>query len=363
MSEPTSPLFTPTTLGAIPLANRIVMAPMTRSRASTDNIPNALMAEYYAQRAGAGLLISEGTSPSPNGVGYARIPGLWSEEQVAAWQPVTAAVHARGGKIAVQLMHTGRVGHPFNLPAGAELLAPSALALEEEIFTDRQGKLPAATPLAMTEAAIISTRDEFITAAINARRAGFDGVELHAANGYLLEQFISPITNRREDGWGGSIQKRLRFVLEVAHVVAAAIGGERVGIRLSPYGANAGMKPYPEVEETYKALVQALIPTGLAYIHLLDHSALGAPPVPEALKRELRAAWPRTTILCGGFLRATAEEALREGYADLIAFGRPFIPNPDFVARLAKDLPLAAPDFATFYSPAAAGYTDYPNAE
>jgi N-ethylmaleimide reductase len=354
-------LFAPTALGKLPLSNRLVMAPMTRSRAE-GNVPNALMAEYYGQRAGAGLIITEGTSPSPNGLGYARIPGLFSAAQVAGWRRVTTAVHAKGGHIFVQLMHTGRVGHPLNLPAGAELIAPSAIAAPGSIYTDAQGMQPHPAPRAMTEADLASTREEFVRAARHAVEAGFDGVELHAANGYLLEQFISPVTNRRTDAHGGSVEKRLRFVLEVAQATADAIGGHRLGVRLSPHGVNAGMQPYPETDATHRLLVERLAATGVQYIHLVDHSALGAPPVPEALKRDLRRAWPRTFIASGGFDRATAEVALRAGAADLIAFGRPFLANGDLVLRLQKGLPLNPPDFGTFYTPGPKGYTDYPAA-
>jgi len=355
-------LFDPVTLGPLTLKNRLVMSPMTRSRAVEAATPNALMAEYYGQRATAGLIVTEGTSPSPNGTGYPRIPGLWSAGQVAGWKQVTEAVHARGGRIFVQLMHTGRVGHPLNLPAGAELLAPSAVAAPGEMYTDPKGPQPHPVPRAMTDAEVRHAIGEHVAAARNAIAAGFDGVELHGANGYLLEQFLSPDTNRRTDAWGGSVEKRLGFVLEVARQVAAAIGGERVGIRLSPYGVNAGMVAYPEIDETYRKLVPALVATGLQYVHLVDHSAMGAPPVPAELKLALRQAWPRTFILAGGFDRASAEVALREGRADLVALGRPFLANPDLVARLQRGLPLNAPDFATFYTPGPKGYTDYPAA-
>ena len=353
-------LFAPTTLGPLALRNRIVMAPMTRSRALEASTPSDLMAEYYGQRAGAGLIITEGVSPAPNGTGYPRIPGLWSAPQVEGWKKVTQAVHAKGGRIFAQLMHTGRVGHPLNLPAGAEVVAPSAVALEGEMYTDAKGMQPHPVPRAMGEADVRQAVGEFVLASRNAIAAGFDGVELHGANGYLIEQFLSPHTNQRTDAWGGSVEKRLGFVLEVAKSVSAAIGGARVGIRLSPYGANAGMKPYPEIDETYTTLVPRLASTGIQYVHIVDHSAMGAPEVPETLKRALRKAWPRTFMLAGGFDRASAEAALNDGRCDLVAFGRPFLANPDFVARLERGLPLNAPDFATFYTPGPKGYTDYP---
>ena len=355
-------LFAPTTLGPLALRNRIVMSPMTRNRAIEANTPNDLMAEYYGQRAAAGLIITEGTSPAPNGTGYPRIPGLWSAAQVEGWKKVTQAVHEKGGHIFAQLMHTGRVGHPLNLPAGAELVAPSAVALEGEMYTDAQGMQPHPAPRAMNEVDLRKAVDEFVMASRNAIASGFDGIELHGANGYLLEQFLSPHTNQRTDAWGGSVEKRLAFVLEVAKSVVAAIGGARVGIRLSPYGANAGMKPYPEVDETYTTLVPRLAVAGLQYVHIVDHSAMGAPPVPETLKRALRQAWPRTFILAGGFDRASAEAALNERRCDLVAFGRAFLANPDLVTRLERGLPLNAPDFATFYTPGPKGYTDYPTA-
>jgi N-ethylmaleimide reductase len=357
---PDTLLFAPATLGSLSLKNHLVMAPMTRSRAVEASTPNALMAEYYAQRSGAGLIVTEGTSPSPNGTGYPRIPGLWSGAQVEGWKLVTRAVHERGGRIFVQLMHTGRVGHPLNLPPGGEVLAPSAVAAPGEMYTDAKGPQPHPTPRAMTEAEVRAAIEEYVTASRNAIAAGFDGVELHGANGYLMEQFISPDTNRRTDAWGGTLEKRLAFVLEVARRTAAAIGGERVGIRLSPYGVNAGMVAYPEIDETYRTLVPALASTGIQYVHLVDHSAMGAPVVPEALKAALRKAWPRTFILAGGFDRDSAEAALREGRCDLVAFGRPFLANPDLVTRLERRVPLQAPDFGTFYTPGPKGYTDYP---
>lgn len=352
-------LFEPVTLGKLQLRNRIVMAPMTRSRAVEGNTANQLMAEYYAQRAGAGLIISEGTSPSPNGTGYARIPGIWSKRQVAGWEKVTAAVHAKGGTIFVQLMHTGRVGHPSNLPPGAEVLAPSAVAAEGTIFTDAQGPQPYPVPRAMSEAEIWATVDEYTQAARNAIAAGFDGVELHAANGYLLEQFLSPHTNQRDDAWGGSVPKRIGFVIEVVKRVTAAIDAHRVGIRLSPYGTNASMKPYPEIDQTYLELAERLAPYGLQYVHLVDQPG-GGPKIPESLRRAIRHAWPRTLILCGSLDRGLAEAALRDGKGDLFAFARSFLANPDLVARMERNLSLNAPDPTTFYTPGPKGYTDYP---
>ena len=227
---------------SLQLANRIVMAPMTRSRAVDANTPNALMAEYYGQRATAGLVITEGTSPSPNGLGYARIPGLFNEAHVRGWKPVVDAVHAKGGKLFVQLMHTGRVSHAANLPAGAEVLAPTADVCPGEMYTDSQGMQPHTAPRAMSTTDIDRAVDEFATSARLAVEAGFDGIELHAANGYLIEQFLNANVNRRTDGYGAGIEGRNRFALEIARATADAIGAHRVGIRLSPYGARCAPK-------------------------------------------------------------------------------------------------------------------------
>lgn len=352
-------LFDTFSLRATSLANRAVMSPLTRNRA-IGNIPNSLMATYYAQRAGAGLIVTEGTSPSPNGLGYARIPGLFDDAQVQGWKEVTDAVHANGGKIVVQLMHTGRVGQQANLPSGAEVLGPSDGACPGEIWTDGQGSVPHTPARAMTSADIAGTIDEYVAAARLAIAAGFDGIELHAANGYLLEQFLNANVNQRTDGYGGTPDARNRLVLEVARATAAAIGAARVGIRLSPHGAFNATGSFDGVDEQYLALVKALSALGLMYVHLLDHSAMGAPAVPASLKASLRAAFDGPFILAGGFDKASAEQALAAGQADLIAFGRAFLANPDLPARLRENAPLNDPDPGTFYTPGEKGYTDYP---
>ena len=352
-------LFSSTTLGPLALQNRLVMAPLTRSRA-IGNIPNDLMVKYYAQHASAGLIITEGTSPSPNGLGYARIPGIYSAEQVAGWKRVTSAVHPLGAKIFVQLMHCGRVAHPLNLPADARILGPSAVAAAGEMYTDAEGMQPNATPAAMTEADIKSAIDEYAQAAKNAVAAGFDGVELHGANGYLLEQFFRPTSNRRTDRYGGSIENRARFVLEVTRAVIGAIGKDKVGIRLSPFGAFNDMPAYPTMEADYTYLAGELNAIGLVYIHLVDHSSMGAPPVPESMKATFRRVFKRTLILSGGYDAVRAESDLEAGKCDLVAFGRPFLANPDLVARWKAGAALNAPDMSTFYTPGPKGYTDYP---
>ena len=358
-----SRLFSPFHLGPIALANRVVMSPMTRSRA-IGNVPNELMARYYAQRATAGLIITEGTAPSPNGLGYARIPGLFNDEQVAGWRLVTDAVHAAGGRIFVQLMHTGRVGHPLNLPEGAEILGPSAIAAPGEMWTDAQQMQPHPVPREMTGADIQAVIAEFAQAAKRAIDAGFDGIELHGANGYLLEQFLNPGANQRTDAYGGDAEGRTRLVVEVARAVVAAVGADRVGIRLSPYGASCGMvSQYAGIEETYGLLATQLDALGLAYVHLVDHSALGAPAVPASIKDLVRKNFTRTLILAGGYDAGQAVQDLEAGRGDLVGFGRPFIANPDLVARLQTGKALAAPDPATFYTPGEQGYTDYPAGE
>ncbi len=352
-------LFDPVALGPLALPNRIVMAPMTRNRASASHLPTPIMAAYYAQRAEAGLLITEGTAPTPSGCGYARIPGLWSEEQVAAWRVVTDAVHDRGGRIAVQLMHTGRVGHPDNQPPGARLLAPSAVPLDATVRT-AAGPLPCPTPLAMTEAQIEAALDGFAQAARNARAAGFDLVELHGANGYLIEQFLAPCTNQRTDRWGGDLPGRARFAIEVARRVGEAIGADRVGMRLSPLGVVNRIRPWPGVPSDYAWLAEQLGGLDLATLHLVDHRDLGGAPVPSRVARKLRRAFSGAFILSGGYDRARADADLAADKGDLVAFGRAFLANPDLVERLRRDAPLNVPDHATFYSGEERGYLDYP---
>lgn len=352
--------FSPLQAGSLTFSNRIVMAPMTRSRA-INNIPNALMATYYAQRAGAGLIVTEGVSPSPNGLGYARMPGIFSYEQIEAWKQVTNAVHARGGKIFAQLMHAGRVGHALNLPAGGRIVAPSAIASSGYMWTDQEGKKHLPIPQELSSEGIQKAKQEFIQGAINAIKAGFDGVELHGANGYLLEQFLSPHSNHRTDTYGGSIENRSRFVLEVVTAVTEAIGKDRTGIRLSPYGVANDMLHYPEIDATYTYLTEELNTLGITYIHLVDHSAGGAPEVPLRIKQSVRGKFRNVLILSGGYDHKRAEEDLSLGVADLVAFGKPFINNPDLVERFQNNLPLnLILDASTFYTASAKGYTDYP---
>lgn len=357
-------LFSNCHLGGIEIKNRVVMAPMTRSRA-VGNLANDLMVEYYRQRAGAGLIITEGTSPSPNGLGYARIPGLFSPEQTDAWKRVTDAVHARSGRIFIQLMHAGRVGSVLNLPVGAELVAPSAVAMSGKIWTDSQGEQPYDMPRAMTPDDIRHAINEYAQAARNAISAGFDGVELHGANGYLITQFLDPGSNRRIDAYGRDAAGRNRFALEVAAAVIAEIGADRVGIRLSPHGVFNDMSgTYDGIAVQYADLAAALGTLKPVYLHMVDHSAMGAPkPEPATVKamcHEFRAAGGQAVILSGGYDRDRAEADLQSGAADMVAYGRPFIANPDLVERMKSGIPLVEPDQATFYTPGKEGYTDYP---
>ncbi|NNF12584.1 MAG: alkene reductase [Gemmatimonadetes bacterium] len=359
----TSELLEPIDLNGIQVENRFVMAPMTRSRA-VGNVPNDLMVEYYRQRAGAGLIVTEGTAPSPNGLGYPRIPGIFQSDQVAGWRKVTDAVHAEGGRIFVQLMHTGRVSHPDNLPGGAEVVAPSAVALEDtKMWVDGEGELPIPEPRAMTADDVLRAIDEYVDAARKAIVAGFDGVELHGANGYLIQQFIHPVTNQRDDDWGGSIGKRIRFPLEVARAVADAVGGDRVGIRISPYGVFNEMPHYDQIDETYEALVKGLDEIGLAYLHVVDHSSMGAPELPQDIQRRMRALFSGAYVLSGGYGFDEANEDLAEDQGDLVAFGRPFLANPDLVERFRRGAELNEPDPSTFYTPGSEGYLDYPALE
>ncbi|SNT37042.1 N-ethylmaleimide reductase [Ekhidna lutea] len=356
-----STLFDTYQLGNIQLSNKTVMAPMTRSRSTQTHIPTPIMTDYYAQRAGAGLIVTEGVAPSPNGVGYPRIPGLYNQKQIEAWRPITKAVHDKGGKIFAQLMHTGRISHPLNMPEGSIVMAPSAIAASTtKMYTDQEGPQDLPTPKEMTKSDIKKTIEEFAHAAKNAIEAGFDGVELHAANGYLIEQFISPDSNQRTDEYGGSIEGRVKFALEVAEQTIAVIGAEKVGIRLSPYGAFNDINPFSGQEETFTYLAKKLGELNLVYLHLVDHSDMGAPEVPRTLKEEMRDAFGNTVIISGGYDRDRAENHLKDGLGHLVAFGKPFLANPDLVERMKQNAPLNQPDFDTLYTPGEKGYTDYP---
>ena len=355
-----SKLFSKTKLGQIELKNHMVMAPMTRSRA-IDNIPNDLMAEYYAQRSEAGLIVTEGTSPSPDGLGYARIPGIFSPEQIEGWKKITSAVHSKNGKIFVQLMHTGRISHGANMPAGSEIIAPSAIAAKGQMWTDAHGLQDHPVPKEMKSYDIEKAIKEYVRAARNAVEAGFDGVELHGANGYLMDQFLNPGSNKRNDVYGGNAENRCRFVLEATGDVSRAIGKEKTGIRLSPYGAFNDVGPFPETEEQYSFLAEKLNAIGIVYVHLVDHSSMGAPKVEFTTVQKIRNTFKNSLILSGGYTRERAEKDLESGIADLIAFGKPFLANPDLVYRLLNNRELNEVSMDTLYTADAKGYTDYPS--
>ncbi|WP_030270332.1 alkene reductase [Streptomyces sp. NRRL B-24484] len=348
--------FDPIVLGGRRLASRLVMAPMTRSRAYGPGAePTELMATYYAQRAGAGLVVTEGIQPSPVGQGYPDTPGLHTAGQVEAWRQVTDAVHREGGVIFAQLMHTGRIGHPSLLPDGLVPVAPSAVAAPGQVFT-HEGPQDFVTPRELTDAEIRRTVADFAAAARNAIEAGFDGVEIHGANGYLVHQFLAPNTNLRTDGWGGGPQGRIRFAVEVVTAVAEAIGGDRVGLRISPGNPYNGIAE-DDPREVYEALLDGIAGLDLAYLHLLEGPD-------RDLTARLRKAWQGTFVL-NPFTHpaATGPEALalvEDGTADMIAYGALFLANPDLPARLAAGGPFNTPDPATFYGGDHRGYTDYP---
>jgi N-ethylmaleimide reductase len=346
-------LFTQITVGKLELRNRIVMAPMTRSRA-IGNLPTDAMAQYYEQRASAGLIITEGIAPSANALGYARIPGLFTPEQVRGFRAITARVHARGGAIFAQLMHVGRIAHTLNMPKGGRVLAPSSVQAKGSMYTGAQGLQPFSAPEAMTPADLEQTKQEFVLAAQNAIEAGFDGVELHGANGYLLEQFMHPQTNLRTDAYGGGDAQRNRFVLETVEAVAQAIDRQRVAIRISPYNTFNDIAVRADAVAAYADLARGL--RDLAYVHVVGN----AHPRFQATLVAIRREFPGPIMLNGGFDRERAEHALRAGQADLVSFGRPFIANPDFVERLSRRAPLAEPDASTFYTAGVEGYVDYP---
>lgn len=332
------------------------MAPMTRSRA-LNNIPNKLMVTYYKQRSGAGLIITEGTSPGPEGLGYPRIPGIFSEAQVEGWSAITKAVHEGGSKIFVQLMHTGRIAHHANLPEGYQPVGLSNITAAGQIFTDTAGMQDHSAPVALDAQGIEKMINDFVKAAGNAIKAGFDGVELHGANGYLLEQSLNPHVNNRSDNYGGSIENRSRLTLEIAEKIAGAIGPERVGLRISPFSLLNDMPAYDEAEvhETYAYLSGELNRLGIAYIHVSDN-----PAIPAKTHQAIRNAFSNILIYCNGLTAETAEAKLQNGSADLVAFGRSFLSNPDFIRRMEKSDPLNEVDYKTLYTAGEAGYIDYP---
>ncbi len=355
-------LFRPFDLAGLALPNRIVMAPMTRNRADRAAVPSPMAVEYYASRAAAGLLVTEATQVTQAGQGYARTPAIGSDAQVAAWRTVTDAVHEAGGRIFLQVWHTGRISHRVMQPGGALPVAPSAIAAPGKIFT-WEGLKDFEAPRALETAELPGIVEYFVTGARRAIEAGFDGVEVHAANGYLLEQFLDDGTNHRTDAYGGSIANRARLVLEVVEAVAAAIGRERVGVRVSPGGTFNGMHD-SDPAALHGYLATELGRLGIAYLHVIEPmQPITVDGAPVSAVRHLRERFPGALIAAGGFTRESAEEALRAGSADLVAFGKPFLANPDLPARFALRAPLNTPDPSTFYTGDAKGYIDYPTLE
>lgn len=353
-------LFSPLTYNHLFLKNRVVMAPLTRCRA-IDHLPNELMATYYGQRASCGLIISEGTAPSPSGCGYARMPGIYSNEQIEKWKLVTDEVHANGGKIFVQLMHTGRVSHPLNMPENGQALSPADIFIKDKkLYVDGQGPCRIPPPIVMSALDIENTVQEYIHAVSNAIEAGFDGIELHGANGYLIEQFINPKINTRTDHWGGSLRNRSHFLLQIVERIRSLWPTLPIGVRLSPNSTFNEMPLYADIDLTYRYLAKSLSGLDVTYIHLVDHESWGLPVVPRSLQDDIRADFSGLLILSGGYNQFRAEDDLSKIRADLIAFGRPFISNPDLVERMKNLWPMTIPDKQTFYSSGVDGYIDYP---
>ena len=349
-------LFAPYRLGDLDLSNRLVMSPMTRSRALEGNVPNPLAATYYGQRASAGLIVTEATQVSPQGVGYIRTPGIHSAEQVRGWRAITDAVHRAGSKIFAQLWHVGRVSHP-DFHGGALPVAPSALSVEGEAFTT-QGRTKLVTPRALEIDELPGIVATFRAGAENAKAAGFDGVELHGANGYLLDQFLRDGSNRRTDAYGGSIENRARFPLEVVDAVTAVWGPQRVGYKVAPYFSGYSMSDSHPLE-TFSFIASQLSKRGLLYLHVteaVNNPAAGSERATPILRGKFKGA----LIANGGYDVHTAQAAIARGEADMVAFGVPFLANPDLPVRYRSNAALNAPDQATFYAGEAKGYIDYP---
>lgn len=362
MSADATPLFQPFRLGDLELPNRIVMAPLTRNRATHGNdAPNALNAEYYRQRAGAGLIVSEATQISPQGQGYIWTPGVYSDAQVEGWRGVTTAVHAAGGRIFNQIWHVGRISHTSLQPDNGAPVSSSAVPANTKTFVE-SGFVPVSEPRALEPAEIPGLVADYATATGNARKAGFDGVEIHAANGYLLAQFLQDGVNRRTDAYGGSAENRARLVLEVVEAVVKAWDAKRVGIRISPVSPANDISD-SDPARTFGYLAEKLSAFGLAYLHVVEGATGGPRDVAPFDFGALKKAFKGPYMANNGYTRELAVDAVGDGRADLVAFGRPFIANPDLVQRLASGAPLATPDQKTFYGGDGHGYTDYPTIE
>ena len=360
-----SRLFTPLKVGGLELPHRVVMAPMTRARSTQPgDVPNALNARYYAQRASASLIVSEATQISPQGKGYSFTPGIYSEEQVAGWRLITDAVHAAGGRIFAQIWHVGRMSHP-DFHGGALPVAPSAVPFEAQIWkvdlaTGIGAMVDCPTPRELGTAEVRQIVEDFRKAARNAKAAGFDGAEIHGANGYLIDQFLRTTSNMRTDEYGGSRENRLRFLKEVVDAVGSELGYERTAIRLAPFLTARGMA-CPDILPTILDAAAFLESRGVAYLHLVEADWDDAPEFTESFRQDLRARFSHPIIVAGKYEKDRAEWILEKGYADLVAFGRPFVANPDLPRRLAQDLPLASFDGSTLFGGDERGYSDYPS--
>ncbi len=358
-------LFTPLQIGATALPNRIVMAPLTRSRASQPgDVPAAMNARYYAQRATAGLIISEATQISRQGQGYALTPGMYTDAQEQGWKAVTDAVHSAGGRMAIQLWHVGRISHRLLQEGGQAPVAPSAIRSDTGesfvVLPEGPKRVPCDTPRALEAAEIPGLVADYASAAQRSLRAGFDMIELHSANGYLLQQFLSTNANQRTDQYGGSLENRARLVLEVMDAIIAVAGAARVGVRISPHFNRHDIHD-TETEAIHLYLAKEFDRRGVAYIHVAEPDWAGGPALTEAFRQQLRKAYSGRLIVCGGYTAETAEARIASGLTDAVAFGRPFIANPDLVERFKQGAALNKPDAATFYGGGEHGYTDYPS--
>jgi len=352
-------LFDPTRIGDIALSNRIVMAPLTRNRAAAGQVPSPLAADYYAQRASAGLIISEASQVCPEGQGYLDTPGIHSPEQIAGWRRVTDAVHARGGRIVIQLWHVGRISHVSLQPGGAAPVSSTARIANGKTFT-KDGFVPVSAPRALRRDEIPGIVAAYGRAARNAIDAGFDGVEVHGANGYLIDQFLRDSINDRSDDYGGSIENRTRLLREVMHAVTAEIGGSRTGLRLSPVTPSNDAGQDSDAQALFNHAVEQLAPLGLAFLHVVEGQTGGVRDVAHFDYAALRSRFTGAWMVNNGYSRQMAMDVVASGVAELVAFGRPFIGNPDLVRRLREDAPWNALDSQTLYGGGAEGYTDYP---
>lgn len=358
-------LFEPIELSSLALKNRMVMAPMTRCRAAEGDVPTELMATYYRQRATAGLIITEGTPVSETARGYLWTPGIYTTEQINGWRNITRAVHEEGGKIFMQIWHVGRISHQSLLPEGVSPAGPTDELYEDTVCfaydeDGNPGNVPTSQPKAVDAEGIGQIVQQFVQAAENAVEAGMDGVEIHGANGYLFDQFLSSVVNTRKDAYGGSVENRCRFLLEVVDAVCDAIGKDKTGVRISPNGRFNVIPEDPELEATHLYLAAELSQRGIAFLHINDQTTFGLPAIPDGLLPKIRTAFCGPVIVCGGYDAERAKAAIDNNIADLVAFGVPYLANPDLPARLENGWPLNDVDQATFYGGGEQGYIDYP---